>query len=335
MLVSLIEPGLHLGYRRGELHCLRGSTVVRVLPLHHVDALHLHGTVSLSNGARRCLLREGVDVVFLDAAGRYLGRLVGNERPGGERRLEQYRTCLDGGRSLALARQIVLGKLRNQRTFLMARRVGADSEGVRGLDAARGAAEGAADVDALRGAEGLGARAYFGAFAAAVQPEEMAMHGRSRRPPRDPVNAMLSYGYTLLVARVEHAVRASAADPYLGVLHAPGRGAPSLALDLAEEWRPLVDRVVLRLVNRREVGLDDFRTPLEQEVDDPGAVWMDRTARTILIRAWERALDGKVTHPVTGESWPARRAIRLQARQMVSAMAMRDPVYRPVELGGR
>lgn len=336
VLVSVLEPDVQVEVHAGALRCLQEGQVVRVLQPHHVDALHLHGSAVLTGAARRILLQQGTDVVFMTRDGRFVGRLVGTGRARGDRRLEQLRCVLDPVRRLALARDLVIGKLQNQRRRLLSRDVPATGAAVTGLDTALQVAQGAPTLEALRGAEGAGARAYFGAWGTLVRRRDLTFPGRTRQPPRDPINAMLSYGYTLLVARVDHAVRVAGLDPHVGVLHEAGRGAPALALDLAEAWRPLVDTVVLTLVNRKQVGPDDFRQPLEDELegDVPDAVWMDRTAKTILIRAWEARIRGTARHPLTGERWTVRQLFAEQAKQISVAFAAAQPRFASVQLGG-
>jgi len=334
MLVSILEPEVQVELRAGALRCVRGGEVLRVLQPHHVDALHLHGTATLTGPARRVLLQHATDVVFLTRDGRFLGRLVGPVPSRADRRVDQLRCVLDEPRRLALARDVVVGKLRNQRRVLMARGIKATAPSVAGIDQALATARDAAGLDPLRGAEGWGARSYFSGWPELLRRDDLTFTGRNRHPPRDPINAMLSYGYTLLVARVEHAVRVAGLDPYVGVLHEVGRGAPALALDLAEAWRPLVDAVVLTLVNRRQVGPEDFREPPEVEDAQGPVVWMDRTARTILIRAWEARLRTLLRHPVTGDRWLARELIREQATQIGQAFGAAEPRYHSVAFGG-
>ena len=315
------------------LHFVREGETLRILPPHHVEALHLHGSAILTGPARRILLEQGTDVVFMTRDGRFLARLVGRQRARGDRRLAQYQCVCDPARRLTLARDVVVGKLRNQRQHLLQRGIPAQSAGPRGLSQAMDGASSAPSLESLRGAEGSGARAYFAVWDQLLRRDDFRFSGRSRQPPRDPVNAMLSYGYTLLVNRVDHAVHGVGLDPHLGVLHEAGRGAPCLALDLAEAWRPFVDSVILTLINRRQVHPSDFRRPTQEEVgDQPDAVWMDRTAKTILVRAWEKRLRGPALHPMTGERWMARSLFREQVTQIATAFNAVEPRYHSVEL---
>ena len=162
--------------------------------------------------------------------------------------------------------------------------------------------------------------------------------GRNRRPPRDPVNAALSYGYTMLVVAVESAIRAVGLDVALAALHEPGRGGPVLAYDLAEELRPAVDSVVLTLVNRRELAPEDFRTPgledLDEDPDLDGAVYLGKVGRQILVRAWERRLDHRVDHPLGQGQWTLRNLMQEQARQVARIALGEQETYHSLRLRG-
>ena len=336
-LVSILEPEVRVEVRSGALRCVRGRVVLRTLRPHAIDALHLHGSATLTSEARYLLLKQGTDVVFLTRDGRFIGRLSGAMRPGGDRRLRQYAALSNPRTRLAIAQGIVRGKLANQRALLMRRRLGASDPSVKALEQLHIDATHASGLDVLRGIEGMGARRYFDGFSRLVRSESIRFEGRNRRPPRDPINAMLSYAYVLLSTRIEHAVRTCALDPYLGALHEAGRGAPALALDLMEEWRPLADSMVLTLVNRGQVTTADFRTPLPSEVglsedDDVDAVYLQRTGTTVLVRAWERAIRDRYAHPDTGDRWTALDLFREQAMAMARCFGEAEPQYAAVEL---
>lgn len=202
------------------------------------------------------------------------------------------------------------------------------------IHAAAGRATRAEGLDELRGTEGLGARMYFGALSHGVAQPGMSFTGRNRRPPTDPINAALSYAYTLLVGRVESAVRGAGLDVFVGFLHEATRGNPACALDLAEEWRPLVDAMVFGLVNRRELGPEDFRTPgvglADADGDDAGAVHLAPVGREILFRAWFRRLDEPLTVTSAGQRMPLRAALAWQAAHLARVCEGKEPAYVPV-----
>lgn len=327
-----------LGVRAEQLAVFLEGDVVALRSPDLVEEVHVLGPSQLSPAARDLCLRKGVDVVFFTAGGSYLGRLSSRESAAGERRLAQLSTVLDPERRLAVARAVVIGKLKNQATHLrrVQRRVRRTevADALTALHAAAARAPSAEGLDQLRGTEGLGARVYFGALGLGVAQPGMVFAGRNRRPPTDPVNAALSYGYTLLVSRVESAVRGAGLDPYVGFLHEATRGNPACALDLAEEWRPLIDAMVFGLVNRRELGPEDFRTPGvglgEGEGDGSGAVHLAPVGREILFRAWFRRLDEPLTVTAADQRMPFRAAVAWQAAQLARVCEGREPTYVPV-----
>lgn len=338
-LVALFGAHSRLVLRGGALHVEKDGVVVRSLQTHEVRELHLYGDADLTAAARNLLLREGIDVVFLTADGRFRGRLVGFESRAGARRLAQYRYLNDPAQRLGFAAALVASKIANQRNVLLRRQESLRDELV--ADAlirlrAIGARLGdAADPDELRGMEGQAANLYFGAFSRALRNGAFRFDTRTRYPPRDPVNAALSYGYSLLLARVDAAVRAAGLDVHAGALHEPNRGAPALALDLMEELRPLVDSLVLSLFNLRQLGPEDFRTPTPEELGERAeladeAVFLGDVARAALLRAWERRLAETHDHPARQDRWQLRDLIREQAQQAARIFEGEQTAWNPL-----
>lgn len=324
-LVALMGRQTRLVVRGGALHVEKDGAVVRCLQTHEVSEVQVYGQAELTASARDLLMREGIDVVFLTADGRYKGRLVAAESRQGARRLAQYRFTDDAPRRLRLAAALIAGKLANQRAVLVRRqqtlRDPALADALVRLRVLQGSVRAVSDLDALRGVEGAAGAAYFAAFAGALRNPGFAFDGRTRYPPRDPVNAALSYGYALLQARVESGVRAAGLDVHLGVLHESSRGSPALALDLMEELRPAVDSLVLSLINLRQLSPEDFRTPTAEELGERAeladdAVYLGDLGRNVLLRAWEARLYETADHPIRGDRWPLRDLIREQAWQL-------------------
>jgi CRISPR-associated protein Cas1 len=241
-----------------------GAKVGRMQP-QTIEAMLFEGDVQLTNEARRLLLRAGVELAFCDARGRFLGRLCPAHNRGAAARVAQAKAAADPALRLSLARAIVGGKLANQRVSVARIARSSPSEAAAdalvSLRASARRAELAPNLDALRGVEGAAARVVFGVFGSGLKHPAFSFTRRSRRPPRDPVNAVLSFLYTLLTVEVDQAVRAAGLDPGVGFLHETGRGRPACALDLCEEWRPLVDGLVLSLFNRRQLQPGDFCDP--------------------------------------------------------------------------
>jgi CRISP-associated protein Cas1 len=235
---------------------------------------------------------------------------VGMAHKNVELRIAQYATAADPGRSLALARQFVLGKIKNCRTLL--RRHLEEDQGREVLDqltALMRKAESACEAARLLGIEGMAAKTYFEGFGRLLNGgEEFNIEGRNRRPPRDPVNALLSFVYALLVKEWTLSLYAAGFDPMLGFYHRPRYGRPSLALDLAEEFRLLLaDSTVLTLVNTGEVTAASF-------VRRAGAVALTDTGRRAAIAAFERRMDTLISHPIFGYRISYRRTLEVQAR---------------------
>ncbi len=260
--LSLTEQGtaLHadgdlLAVRRGEavLHRVRAAELQQVL---------VFGRVELSSGAMALLLRRGIDVAFLTSRGNFRGRLAGRASKNVALRLAQYRQVSDPAFCLGVARRVVAAKVKSQREVLLrAQRRLRDEPLAVALGKLRllgHRAEAAADLEVLRGLEGQAAAAYFGQFDKLLRNDQFRFQHRTRRPPRDPVNACLSFGYAVLGSIAETEVQRCGLDPLLGFFHQPAYGRPSLMLDVLEEFRPLVDTLVLRLLNRRQLAPADF-----------------------------------------------------------------------------
>jgi CRISPR-associated protein Cas1 len=340
-VIVLQGGGRVLGVRSDALAVLLEDDVVALRDPEQVEEVHVYGDGQVTPAARHLCLLRGVDLVFLTEHGRWLGRLTSRESPAGERRLAQLEAVRALSVRLAVARALVAGKISNQETHLrrVQRRVRHPevADAAVAMRAARGRCAEVDSLDVLRGLEGLAARLYFGALQHACSNPLFSFTGRSRRPPRDPINAALSFAYTLLVARVEGAVRTAGLDPFVGFLHEAIRGNPAVALDLAEEWRPMVDAMVFGLFNRRELSPEDFQVPgatfgaaqntLEEERP---AVHLGPLGREIVFRTWFRRLEEPLYLEGAGARLPMRQAIVWQAAHLARVCEQRDAIYAPV-----
>jgi CRISPR-associated protein Cas1 len=308
------EQGAKIGLR-GDCLVVRGrdgseSTPVRML---HTSNVCLYGNAQISTQAIRELLYRGVPVSLFTTGGWFCGRLVGTDSKNVAVRIAQFKHFADDKFCLQTARGIVASKIKNCRTIL---RRNADSEQVLDqLDRAAEQSERAQSLGALLGIEGTAARVYFGEFSTMLKADiSFAFDGRNRRPPRDPINALLSLAYALLTKDLTIAISAAGLDPMLGFYHQPRFGRPSLALDLMEEFRPIVaDSVVVTAINTSEITSDDF-------VCVADAVSLKPHARRRFIQAYERRLDALVTHPVFGYRISYRRVLEVQARLMTRVL---------------
>lgn len=300
--------------------------------VHHLAWLALLGGAHLTRDAAALLLDRGIPAAFLTRSGRYLGRLTPSRDAGAAGRLAQYAAATDGARSLALSRAITVGKLRNAAALLRLLQSNRPREPALGAAyaevsqiAARAAEAG--DAETLRGHEGAGTRAYFSGYAAGFS-GRIGFTGRARRPPPDPANALMSFGYALLAARLSGMVHARGLDPCIGFHHGLRPGRESLVLDLMEEFRhPLVDRLVLRLCNLRMVVPEDF----VPDPDQPGGLRLAPAALRKVLAEWERQLHRPLAG---GRAAPA--CLLIMARQvdrMAAALVGGGP-YLPFAMAG-
>ena len=269
----------------------------------------LYGNVQISTQAVRVLLDRSIPLLYFSYGGWFMGRTIGLDSNNVDLRVAQYRAAADEPRSLAVARRFVAAKLRNARTMVRRNEPTPDLVLLGHLETLAKKAEDAGSVESLLGLEGTGARAYFEGFARALADSSgFELDGRNRRPPRDPVNALLSFAYSLLVKECVLALSVAGLDPMLGFYHRPRFGRPALALDMMEEFRPLLaDSVVLGAVNNGVITRDDF-------VMHPTGVALKPAARKRMLLAHERRMDQEVTHPVFGYRMSYRRVLEVQAR---------------------
>lgn len=288
-------------------------------PLAGLSAVVVLGRISISPALIGRCAKDGRSVVWLDRRGRFLGRMEGHTKGNVLLRRAQHLALDDRDRSLAIARQIVAGKLQNSRHILMrvARDTNAEAESaelqthIERLAASIERVTAADDIETLRGIEGDGARAYFAAFPLAVRAERQIFSpdGRTRRPPRDRMNSLLSFLYALLRTECSSALEGVGLDPQMGYLHALRPGRPALALDLMEELRSIVaDRLALTLVNRRQVQADDF------EELPGGAIYLTDEGRRAVLSAYQRRKQETVRHRLLRRQVPIGLLPHVQAR---------------------
>ncbi len=280
-----------------------GETRLRV-PIHLLEGIVCFGNVTMSPFLMAHCAGNGVGISFLSENGRFLARVEGPVSGNVLLRRTQFRWADGSVKTAELARAFVLAKVANGRLVLQ--RAARDhpekapdlEPAIEAMARSLSDVDGADCVDSIRGLEGDAARSYFGAFDHLIVAEEpdFRFRGRSRRPPRDPTNALLSFVYTLLLHDVRSALEAVGLDPQVGFLHRDRPGRPGLALDLMEELRAfLADRLVLSLINRRQVKATGF------ELRETGGTWMaDETRKTVLVAYQERKKE-EIRHPFLDE----------------------------------
>lgn len=288
------------------------------LPVLALDGIVCFGQVSYSPYLLAHCAENDVTITHLTEQGRFQARIQGPTSGNVLLRRTQYRWADDPGQSAVLARAVLLAKLHNGRLVYRRARRDAGNEDRRarlatvadGLDGIIDLVEQGGDLDRLRGIEGEGGALYWSAFDELITraDADFAFAGRSRRPPLDRVNCLLSFLYTVLAHDVRSALETAGLDPYVGYLHRDRPGRPSLALDIMEEFRPwLVDRLVLSLVNRGQVDAGGFTR------EDTGGYSMDEETRKAVLTAWQERKQETVTHPFLGEKMPIGMLWHMQA----------------------
>ena len=306
------DPRSNVGIRGDQVVVSREGGAVAKLPLNQLRHLFIYGVPQVSSQLIHALLEREIGVAYFSPAGRFLGMLGGLPASGVDARRGQYRMFEHPEIRLILAREALRAKVHNQRVMLM--RNGESKEGVLATMADyRSMVSQAADLDTARGLEGAAAAIYFAEFSSMIREcswARFSFAGRNRRPPRDPINAMLSLGYSVLSKEVAGVCYAVGLDPFLGFLHQPRYGRPALALDLMEEFRPLIaDSVVISMINRREIAESDF-------ISTTSGTFLNDRGRKVFWEAWFRRMDTEVSHPQFGYKMSYRRMIEVQARQL-------------------
>jgi CRISPR-associated protein Cas1 len=313
------SAGARIGKRGDELVIEERDGNKHSVRIAHTSQVGVFGRVQLSTQAIWELSDLGIPIVYFTHGGWLRAVTTGMPHKNVELRRLQYAAAEDPQRALVLAKRIVVAKIRNCRTLL--RRNG-DSVPPVELDRLKELAVSVAEVDStasLLGLEGTAARIYFGSFSRMLRPPseglEFDFQGRNRRPPKDPVNAILSLAYSLLTKDWIATLVGVGFDPYLGFYHRPRYGRPALALDLMEEFRPLIaDSVTLATINTGVIGSGDvIRRGLGVSLTSAG--------RAKLIESYERRMDELVTHPVFGYRISYRRILEVQARLLARYLA--------------
>lgn len=329
LTVYVTEQGANVGKDGHRIVVRKGRTPLASFPAASVDQVVLFGNVSVTPAALAYFLARGIDTVLLTAKGRYRGRLVGPEGKNIALRRMQFRIYEDEGFRLRFVRTLVNAKIHNMRALLQraARRRGLKiTETVHRLKRLKDQIPDITEIDRLRGIEGAASAAYFGVFRELLAPE-WTFDGRTRRPPKDAVNALLSFGYALLGTSVESAVYTTGLDPYLGFFHVVDYGRPSLVLDLMEEFRPIiVDSLVLNVVNHRLLTPDDFQRRGE-------GVFLKDDARPRYIAAYQERLQTEILcamgdHDVQRLTY--QRCFEAQCRKLIRWIKGETDGYLPV-----
>ena len=305
----ILSEDIYLSLDGENVVANRDKQIAARYPLHTLQNIITFSYAGASPALMGACAQRQIGLAFCTPRGRFLARVCGEGNGNVLLRRTQYRTADDSGQCCQISRTMIFGKLFNARWSIERTRrdhglrvdsekLTAASRQVHGLLAQ---VKESTNLEELRGLEGVGASAYFGAFDEMILGDKEAFffHGRSRRPPLDAVNAMLSFAYSLLAHDCASALESVGLDSYVGFLHRDRPGRTSLALDLMEELRPcMADRFVLTLINNRQVKVSDF---LYME---SGAVLLTDEGRRAFLKGWQEKKREALTHPYLGEKLP-------------------------------
>jgi CRISPR-associated protein Cas1 len=331
----VMTQGAYLTLDHETLKVETDGKVQMQVPLHHLSSIVMMGNVMISPFLLGRCADDGISVAILDRNGQFKCRMVGKTGGNVLLRQEQYEFVRDEHKAKEIARNIVAGKIRNSREVLMraAREADAPAEveslkrSAEKLAGALHRLENAPDTDAIRGYEGESASVYYEVFDLMVKETDRAdfkMNGRSRRPPLDRVNGLLSFLYTLLLHDCVSAAEGVGLDSQMGFLHALRPGRPSLGLDLMEELRALLaDRLALTLINRKQIAAKDF------EVRPGGATYLSDEGRKTVIVAYQKRKQEEFHHPILDEQTPFGLLPHVQARLLARHLRGDLEAYTP------
>lgn len=319
------EQGTVLGRDGGRLEVRRKGELLNSTRLIDVSQVCVYGNVQVSTQLLRELFTREIPVCYFSYGGWFAG--IAHGMPGKHVELRRRQVIVGSQGGLDIARRAVAGKIQNSRTMLRRNARVAQPDALLRLKEGAAAALSAGSTAELLGIEGAAARTYFERLPAMLRDEHrlpgaaFSWDGRNRRPPRDAVNCLLSYVYGLLTKELTVVCLSVGFDPYLGFYHRPRFGRPALALDLAEEFRPLIaESVVLNMINNGEVGDRDF-------VVRAGGVALTKDGRRAVLQAYERRLEIEVTHPVFKYRLSYRRVLDVQTRLLAAHLLGEVPRY--------
>ncbi|MBW4560694.1 MAG: type I-D CRISPR-associated endonuclease Cas1d [Mojavia pulchra JT2-VF2] len=330
--VYVTQEDAFVGKVDERLHVKFDKKTILDVPLIKVDGVVILGRATISPAAISELLERHIPLSFLTENGRYLGTLQPEVTKNIFVRKAQWQAVGESAQAIHVVQGFIRGKLKNYRNFLLRRqRECSDldlSANITCLEQALAPIDTTQNISSLRGLEGAGSAAYFGCFNQLILAKEFTFSKRVRRPPTDRVNSLLSFGYSLLRHDIQGAVNIAGFDPYLGYLHCERYGRPSLALDLMEEFRPLiVDAVVLSAINKQSLTTADFLTePLS------GAVSLTSEGRKTFLKIYAQKKQSEFKHPVLGRKCTYQEAFELQARLLGKYLMAEIDKYPPLIL---
>jgi CRISPR-associated protein Cas1 len=319
------DYGASIGVQNERVQVRRKNKIVQEMPALHLERVVLMAPAYITQPAIRFLMERGIDIVYLSPNGTFYGQFTRGDGVYVEQRLAQFRKFHDAAFRLALAKSFVQGKIQNMLALWRRQRRHGDLAGeLAQLRQIQQSMAQAPNLEALLGFEGSATAAHFRIL-------RRALHGRwhfERRlhhPSPDPVNAMLSLGYTLLYSRMSGLLQMHGLDPFLGFFHEPKRGHAALASDMIEEWRcPLVDTLVLKLINAQQIQPGDFKKSRND-------CRMSRAALQTFVQAFERRLQELKTLAADHSEADPIGGLEGQVRQLIRVLLGKQEKYVPIE----
>ena len=321
--VYIQEQGAYVSKSGECIHIKIKDKIIKKIRLIDISEITVFGNVQITTQAIRELCQRNIPICYMTYGGWFTGMIVGLSHKNIELRINQHKKSVEKTASIAIAREIVFGKIKNCITMLHRNHRLPPKDKINELDGFAQRARTTKQYDALLGIEGIAARRYFSEFNGMIKSDSMDFDftGRNRRPPKDPINAILSFLYAMLTRQAMTITSMVGLDPYLGFLHMPKYGKPSLALDMIEEFRPIIaDSVCITLINNGEItGTDMIETPFGINLTPNG--------RRTVIAAYERRMDSTVIHPLLGYAASYKRIMETQARLLSRHLLKEIPAY--------
>lgn len=333
--VYISDPDIYLALKGKNLNLLKENESIARIPLHNIEAICTFGHQGASPALMGACMERNINLTFFTSSGRFRGRVTGEVNGNVTLRKKQYRLSDNEIECVKIAKHMIIGKIFNSEQLLKRTMrdhslrvdVNSISRVTERLQESRAAAADCNDLDELRGIEGKSASTYFSVFDECIlqQKDVFYFHSRNRRPPLDPVNALLSLAYSLLASESAAALEGVGLDSYVGFLHRDRPGRTSLALDLMEELRPIIaDRFVLKVINRKQINPNNFI------VKENNAVILTDNARRNFLQLWQNEKQQVITHPFLKEKIPWGLIPHVQA--LLLARYLRDDLdaYPPI-----
>lgn len=324
------ESGAVISVEGGYFCVTKRDGLVHKLPKELLESITIFGNSKITTPCMQECLRRGISVNYFSGKGAYYGKISSTRHVNGERLKAQVYACDDPVFCMEMGKRIVAAKMHNQRVMLRRYQRNQETEveeKIQAIKQLEHRIKGSKEIDELMGIEGMAARTYFSGLSALVRPE-FAFRGRNRQPPRDPFNAMLSLGYTILMYEIYAEIENRGMNPYIGFFHQLHRGHPCLASDLMEEWRAVVvDSTVMSLVQGNEIQPEHFEAD-----DETGGILLTAQGMRIFIRKMEKKFEGAVKY-LKNQSASLRRCFYLQTVDFAKAVELRDAdCYHPVTI---